>query len=36
MLKRSAVMSLIRSSENQDTELRMMALFCAHGITGWR
>ena len=34
--KRSAVMSLIRGRGNKDTELRMMALFRAHGITGWR
>ena len=34
--KRSAVMALIRSRGNKDTELRMIALFRAHGITGWR
>jgi DNA mismatch endonuclease (patch repair protein) len=34
--KRSAVMSLIRGSGNKDTELQMIALFRAHGITGWR
>ena len=34
--KRSAVMSLIRSRGNRDTELRMIALFRAHRITGWR
>jgi len=34
--KRSAVMALIRSSGNKDTELRMIALFRAHGIAGWR
>lgn len=34
--KRSAVMSLIRSRGNRDTELRMIALFRAHGLTGWR
>jgi DNA mismatch endonuclease (patch repair protein) len=34
--KRSVVMSLIRGSGTRDTELRMMALFRAHGITGWR
>jgi DNA mismatch endonuclease (patch repair protein) len=34
--KRSAVMSLIRGSGNKDTELRMIALFRAHGIVGWR
>ena len=34
--KRSAVMALIRSRGNKGTELRMMALLRAHGITGWR
>jgi DNA mismatch endonuclease (patch repair protein) len=34
--KRSAVMARIRSSGNKDTELRMIALFRAHGVTGWR
>jgi DNA mismatch endonuclease (patch repair protein) len=34
--KRSAVMGRIRGKGNKDTELRMMALFRAHGITGWR
>ena len=34
--KRSAVMALIRSRGNRDTELRMIALFRAHRITGWR
>lgn len=34
--KRSAVMSLIRSRGNRDTELRTIALLRAHGITGWR
>ena len=34
--KRSAVMSLIRSRGNRDTELRLIALFRIHGITGWR
>ena len=34
--KRSAVMALIRGSGNKDTELRMIALFRANGITGWR
>jgi len=29
-------MSLIRGSGNKDTELRMVALFRAHGIAGWR
>jgi DNA mismatch endonuclease (patch repair protein) len=34
--KRSAVMSAIRGCGNKDTELRMMALLRAHGITRWR
>ena len=34
--KRSAVMAAIRSRGNKATELRMVALFRAHGITGWR
>ena len=34
--KRSAVMAAIRSRGNVATELRMVALFRAHGITGWR
>ena len=34
--KRSAVMSRIRASGNRDTELRMIALFRASHITGWR
>lgn len=34
--KRSAVMALIRSHGNKDTELRMIALFRENGITGWR
>lgn len=34
--KRSAVMAGIRSRGNKATELRMIALFRAHGITGWR
>lgn len=29
-------MSRIRGSGNKATELRMIALFRAHGITGWR
>ena len=29
-------MALIRSRGNRDTELRMIALFRGHGITGWR
>ena len=34
--KRSEVMAAIRSTGNKGTELRMAALFRAHGITGWR
>ena len=34
--KRSEVMSRIRSRGNRDTELRLIAIFRAHGITGWR
>ena len=34
--KRSAVMSAIRSRGNAATELRLIAIFRAHGITGWR
>ena len=34
--KRSEVMSRIRSRGNKGTELRMVALLRAHGITGWR
>ncbi len=34
--KRSDVMSRIRSSGNKATELKLIALFRAHGVTGWR
>jgi DNA mismatch endonuclease (patch repair protein) len=34
--KRSAVMARIRGRGNKDTELRLIALFRAHRITGWR
>ena len=34
--KRSGVMSRIRSRGNRATELRLIALMRAHGITGWR
>ena len=34
--KRSAVMARIRGSGNKATELRLIALFRTHGITGWR
>jgi DNA mismatch endonuclease (patch repair protein) len=34
--KRSEVMSRIRSRGNRGTELRLIAIFREHGITGWR
>jgi DNA mismatch endonuclease (patch repair protein) len=34
--KRSAVMARIRATGNRDTELRLIALFRAFGIRGWR
>ena len=34
--KRSAVMSRIRSRGNRDTELRMISLFRAAQLSGWR
>lgn len=34
--KRSAVMARIRSTENRDTELRLVKIFREHNITGWR
>lgn len=34
--KRSQVMAAIRSSGNRDTELRLVTIFRAHGIKGWR
>jgi DNA mismatch endonuclease (patch repair protein) len=34
--KRSEVMSRIRGKGNRDTELRMIQIFRAHKITGWR
>ena len=34
--RRSAVMSRIRGAGNKDTELRLIALMRAAGITGWR
>ena len=34
--KRSEVMAAIRGRGNRATELRMIALLRAHGITGWR
>lgn len=34
--KRSDVMSKIRGTGNKDTELRLIQIFRANGITGWR
>ena len=34
--KRSEVMSLVRSKGNMATELRLIQIFRANGITGWR
>ena len=34
--KRSEVMAAIRSKGNKGTELKLAAIFRAHGITGWR
>ncbi len=34
--KRSALMALIRGRGNKATEMRLIAIFRAHGITGWR
>ena len=34
--KRSALMALIRSRGTKATELRLIAIFRAQGITGWR
>ena len=34
--KRSEVMARIRSRGNKDTELALVRVFRAHGITGWR
>lgn len=34
--KRSEVMARIRSRGNKNTELALMRVFRAHGITGWR
>lgn len=34
--KRSDVMSRIRSAGNEATELRLIRIFRAHGINGWR
>lgn len=34
--RRSAIMALVRSTGNASTEQRLIGLFRAHGITGWR
>ena len=34
--KRSSIMARIRARGNKDTELRLIALFRAHHIKGWR
>ena len=34
--KRSAVMALVRGKENRSTELRLVAVLRAEGLTGWR
>ncbi|MFM1748062.1 MAG: hypothetical protein RLZZ188_1728, partial [Verrucomicrobiota bacterium] len=34
--KRSEVMGRIRGKGNRTTEVRLAAIFRAHGITGWR
>jgi DNA mismatch endonuclease (patch repair protein) len=34
--KRSAVMSRIRGAGNKDTELRLIQVFRANGVKGWR
>ena len=34
--KRSAVMAAVRSHGNRGTELRLIAIFRSHKITGWR
>ncbi len=36
MRKRSAVMAAVRSRGHRSTELRLIALMRAHGVTGWR
>ncbi|MDF3058595.1 MAG: mismatch repair protein Vsr [Rariglobus sp.] len=36
VVERSALMSRIRGSGNKDTELKLMAVFRLHGVTGWR
>jgi DNA mismatch endonuclease (patch repair protein) len=34
--KRSQVMAAVRSKGNKDTELKLVSILRAHGITGWR
>jgi G:T-mismatch repair DNA endonuclease (very short patch repair protein) len=34
--KRSQVMAAIHSTGNKDTELKLISIFRARGITGWR
>lgn len=34
--KRSQVMAAIKSKGNKDTELKLISIFRANGITGWR
>lgn len=34
--KRSRVMAAIRSKGNKATEIKLISIFRAHGITGWR
>ena len=34
--KRSQVMAAIKSKGNKETELKLVAILRAHGITGWR
>jgi DNA mismatch endonuclease (patch repair protein) len=34
--KRSEVMATIRSKGNKATEIKLISIFRAHGITGWR
>ena len=34
--RRSQVMAAVRSKGNKDTELKLISIFRAHGISGWR
>jgi DNA mismatch endonuclease, patch repair protein len=34
--ERSQIMAAVRSRGNKDTELRLVSIFRAHGIKGWR